>query len=1178
MRLSAVGALGGLALLLASPRAGAQVAMVDASGVVSCEPISRELAASRAETVTAQAEAEACESKLATCSTSLSSSTKESRQQKDATKTCEDARAHLCSATATFVDELVRGRTHGASETGCVSNEQQTRLDAMVNGWSATTTWLNQLAAYQSGETDVIPRPRPGASPLDRAAQRMARNGGGRALHHRLLVEAIELIAPRAWATIRAAGSAAVDAWFTATTPLDADLINEAKLAEAAPVGPSGPPLTAALHLVRAFKVAARCDQGEIDECVRASQLERLLESSGALVVRRRLQEIWATECTTIAPETTRAWLQDFPTARGKSAVQSWREVEEAAYAKLFACYLDDTSAHTPFGSWLTEKLPDAAALDASRLERVDAIRAQWSDGSRAAACARAVRSMQTFTLPSECSVPSGDFRGALDGWKNVAGKLDDADVPLAMCAQYARLLWEGKAASIDGSFAHPPSVDDMVSAKPLPPTSMWRLREHCDERRGGRTFPDDVAVLAGFARAFGEGLEGPPFRLEPSTSKPIELVRFESVQGAGPWLSHLARGTNACDKLGLDADRCRVCTNTAPTAAYDCGLVDRLESTWLDRTRRLVGTLAFLLLAIAGATWLRRIVRARREYAEWSHEARIFFDGLGLSSRPDRWRAFLPTRYDTLTLTLPRDPAWERWGSSAVVVRVPHRSRVVEADVNHAAFVARRTEAPVVILEHDDNASLDLSAVRAILEWSAKGGAKAVQVLPIGISRARWSKDAHDVLDLVEESSLRGNPFEIRGRIATSSQFFNRERLVSGLLAAAQAGHWTVVTGLRRFGKSSLALEVARRIPGPSAYVDVAGFDHELLRDGEPATAACAILRFVCTRLAESARERWPTAELPDPPSEDAALDAAGLTRWVRDFSRACRRASGRTSTILIVLDELEQALNVGPSRLAHVLDVLAIAIGRLKSAVGDAALPDGSGPIGVFLTSALHPLLWAPLRPLAHQSIMGSFERVCVPRLADDAATTMMRSLGARQGIRFAEEAVRRIVTESQGVPLLLRRLGGSILELYDAERARQGSLGAVEIGVRGTEEALRREEREGSPLRVWIETEIAGPTTVPGALLRALASRDVVTIAELAAIAKASVGESFRQTGIANTLAPDEVARRTEEAAHVIVRMLEETGLVLPHGDLTAPDGYSLPDGVVRRVLSGQLLKAT
>lgn len=1162
--------------LLGSTSAVAQPRPTADAGV-SCEPLARELESSRREGARARGDAEVAERKATTCEGDLASTATQLKQSAEAAKVCEDARAHLCSATSAFADGLTKGHSRGASETGCVSPDQQAKLDALVGGWTGTTAWLNQLASYQSGETDTLPRARFGATPLDRAVHRLVRHGGGRAFHRRLLVEALEIVAPQAWERIRAGGTAALDAWFASTSPLEPEIPAEVHRAQGngAP-GPAGPPLTAALHLVRAFKVAARCEaaSSEGGECLRARQLEQLLESSGALVARRRIQEIWAIECTAIGPATTGAWIEDLPTAHGPAAAAPWREIEQNAYAKLFACYIDNASEHTPFGTWLKEMLPPATALTAARLERLDAIRAQWDEGSREAKCARAVRAMQTLPVPATCSAPVGDFRPALEAWAEVAGKLEDADVPLAMCAHFAQLLWEGKAASIDGSFARPPSIDEMVAAKPMSSTPMWRLRQHCDERGGSETFPEGVALLGSLARHFGEAIEKPPFRLDPTTSKPVELLRFEGSQGAGPWLAHVAKGKTACSFIGLSDERCRACSELTPTAAYDCALVDRLESSWSRRTRALVVAVTLLLLAIVGATWLRRLLRARSMYSAWARDTAAFFDGIGLACRLDRWRVFFPSRHDQLEVALPSEPAWERWGTKAAVVRVPPGPRVLERDINHAAFVARRLGTSVVLLEHDDGATPDLSAVRAMLEWAAKGGSRAIQILPIGVSRSRWSKSAHDVLDLVEGSSLRGNPFELRGRIATSTQFFNRERLVSGLLAAAQAGHWMVVTGLRRFGKSSLSLEVARRVSGPSAYVDVAGFDYEIVHEDDPSVAAEAILRFVCLRLVESARDRWPDHEVPAPPEQGTAVDAAALTRWFRDFSRTCRTAAGRPTTVLVILDEIEQALAVGPDKLAHALDVLAIVLGRLKSAVGDAAMPDGGSPIGVFLTSALHPLLWAPLRTLAHQSIMGSFQRVCVPCLSEDAATTMMRSLGGRQGIRFTDDALARIVAESQGVPLLLRRLGASILELYDAERARQGSLGAVEVGVEGTAEAILREGREGSPLRVWIESEIAGRSTVTGALLRKLARADTVSVADLCDLAKQRIAEDFERTGISATLAPEELARRAEEAAHVIVQLLEESGLVVPYGDLTAPDGYSLPEGAIRTVLRGQL----
>ncbi len=491
------------------------------------------------------------------------------------------------------------------------------------------------------------------------------------------------------------------------------------------------------------------------------------------------------------------------------------------------------------------------------------------------------------------------------------------------------------------------------------------------------------------------------------------------------------------------------------------------------------------------------------------------------------------------------------------------------ERDVNRAGFTARALNTALALLVHDDLAAPDLGAVRAVLEWDARAGSRAVHVLPLPWSRLHWARDATDLLELAEDSSLRGNPFELRGRISSSSQFFNRERLVSGLLAGAQAGRFVVVTGLRRFGKSSLALEVARRLPGPSAYVDLAGFHHEIRFSGDPAVAADAILRFLCLKLLESARQRWPNADLQlAPPS--GALDAATLTTWFRDFERAVVAAdTGKVLPVLLILDEIEQAIGAA-SHLNHALDVFAILVGRLRISLPGAS-HDGGARVAVLFCSALHPLLWSPLATLAHQSLIGSFENVSVPCLPEEAAVAMMQGLGARHGIRFSEPALRLLVHASQSVPLLLRRLGSAVLELYDPDRARQGALGAVEIGIEGVRAAIEREVSEGSPLRVWVESEIAEADTPAGDVLRLLANRECAQASELRMIATRAFRKQFALTGVALALPVAEAMRRAEEGAAVVLRMLGDSGLLRAHGDPTEPEEYELPEGVIRRILS-------
>jgi hypothetical protein len=200
-----------------------------------------------------------------------------------------------------------------------------------------------------------------------------------------------------------------------------------------------------------------------------------------------------------------------------------------------------------------------------------------------------------------------------------------------------------------------------------------------------------------------------------------------------------------------------------------------------------------------------------------------------------------------------------------------------------------------------------------------------------------------------------------------------------------------------------------------------------------------------------------------------------------------------------------------------------------------------------------------------------MSALPRVVVNRLDDDAAAAMMRGLGARQGIRFTEEALELMIREAQGIPLLVRRLGSSVLELYDPERARQGGLGAVEVGLEGALAAVRREEDEGAPLRVWVESEIGDSQSPAGRVLRRLAADGAGSADVLRALARTETRRHLEASGAVASLPPAELDRRAEEAGSTILQLLTETGLVLAEGDLTRPERYLLPDSLLRRILN-------
>ena len=1142
--------------------------------VVSCAAVEQRADQAQRALDACQEARDAAETERSTCNDDLASSAQKLGATQSRADACQTSKDELCSEAAAFAQRLLDGKVTNVGS--CVPGPAQVRLRQFLEDSESSTKSLGQLAEFGAGESDALP----GAVPATNAGRLVARLLGPQhepLFYRRLLTEAVRLTAPRAWQQLRAGGPAKVQAWFSSSDPLDARLVEEAQRVNAA-AGQRGPSLSAALHLVRAYQIVAQCsDEAPTSACRRAHQLQETFESTTPLLLRQRVEDIWAADCRNISQGTVLAWVQDFPAPQGAVSSADFSEVARAAQAKLFTCFLGDPEdeADVSFHAWLDKTLPSPKALDSRSLPRVDDIRAGARDDAPLDVCSRAVRAMQRVSVAPRCAGLPFEVTSAVARWAATGPPADDASAPLHVCAKYAEMLWLGEAIGVPASFARPPTTDGMLSLDTHPrETPFSSLRTACDERHGKvDAFPADLEALTGLARGFGESPESAPWRADPHTGMPLEAARFDEAATFGSWLRHLVSRESTCRVLGLSETRCDRCATLARGQYYDCELDRRLDARWAHHERvaaAAVGGLAGVFLFIV---WAARMRRARRSFTGWSKETRGRLDALGLPARPDPMRAVLPSRNDALSIDLPADAAWERWGRQAAVVRVRDEVKVQEHDIHHAVEVSQRAGARVGFLLHDDTASLDLGAVRAVLDWAGRGGTRAVHVLPLAVSRLEWARTSSDLLDLVEETSLRGNPFEVRGRITSSSQFWNRERLVSGLLAETRAGRWVVVTGLRRFGKSSLALEVARRLPGLSAYVDLAGFHHEIAFGPDPSLAVDAILRSLCARLIDSARALYPRAQVPDAPTGE--VDAAALTRVVRDLCSACAPfADGRRAPpLLLVLDELEQVLAMDATRAGQALDVLAILLGRLRNALGESPSPSGGASVGVLLCGALHPLLWAPLRTLGQQSIMGAFPSLCVPCLSPEAATSMMRGLGGRQGIRFVDEALDHIVEQSQGVPLLLRRIGTSVLELYDPDHARQGSLGAVNVGIEGAREAVAREEREGSPLRVWVESEIADPAMPTGAMLRALAAGEPVPVAKLRDIAERGVLAQFASSGVMQSLTKEEVERRAQEAGSVMLRLLGETGLVTPKGDPISPEAYELRDGAIRRVLAAR-----
>lgn len=1186
LRLSTLTRATGFALSLAFVAGPARAQ--DAGACVAIEQSLREAQRARNE---AEASRTRSEEARAECNEELGRTKEKLSTSTQAETSCQGEKQVQCTQMGSFVEKLANGQSPAGSPNACVSPEQVLRVAEQYRGMAATSSALAQLGAYAAGESDTLPAFGSSTPQAERILSRVLSNRGGLRVYRRLLVEAVQRLVPNTWSQLKAGGAPALEAWFNSADPLDPAFVEEAKK-ERTTGDRSDPVLSTTLRLVQAYELLARCNDPTftVKSCARARQLRQLLESTGPLTVARRTEEIWGNECTAIGPPLVAGWLVDFPTEANSKVAQ---ELLDALYTKLYACWLTGGAENESFPRWMSRRLPSANELPQKSLLRRKELEERWREGSAQDTCGRAALALNHMPAPEACTIPP-DIAEAAGAWATAQKQLSDTDrerFDVRLCDQFVQKLWEGNSITIPASFERAPIFEELVQeTEHRLPTSIATLRGHCQARRGPEaTFGPGLVELGKLAQRFGEATDVAPWRLTADLSEPQESARFRAAARPTAWLGSALTGKSSCEQLGLEDARCNECRTLAAgsnaASAYDCTLYDRLDQRWARYRVLGIGLVLSLLLAFAGIVHGARIRRARKRFGSWSKQTAAHLGALGLTATKSPWRWAFPGQEAMLRLALPDSGGWERHGKHAVVVHALGSAAVTEGDVNRAAAMADSEQAKLVILTHEPGASPDLGAIRASLDWAARGGHKAVQVLPLSTERLHWSSRAVDLLDVVDDSSLRGNPFEVRGRITSSAQFFNRERLVSALLASVQAGKWTIVTGLRRFGKSSLTLEVARRLPGPAAYVDLTGFYHELADGtlsasgeyrvpGHGVTAVDVVLRQLCQNLLDAANTRYPNLEGVELPADDSVLDGAHLSVFFRSLSRSIVAATGQPAPpLLLVLDEIEQALGGRSAVLAKSVEAFAVLLGRLKSAVVDASAANRQAPVGILLGCAVHPILWAPLPTLAQQSIMGTFQSVCVPSLPVEAAEQMMKSLGAWHGVRFTEPALAKLLEASQRVPLLLRRLGSSVLELYDIERAHQGGLGAVNVGEVGADEAIAREERVGSPVRVWVESEIAPSGTPVGAVLRHLASVDggQDKLEALAQIARTEILASFHEAGFAATLTEEELERRADEAAHVTLRLLGESGLVEPLGDLTSPDGYVLPDGIVRRTLA-------
>ncbi|HSC88854.1 MAG TPA: hypothetical protein VLC09_16340, partial [Polyangiaceae bacterium] len=518
-----------------------------------------ELSRARADLQTARTRAEGADA----ARSELERTSRELNEAQAEVNACHQSEQALCSATGAFARGLGEGRVSTSGVAACVDPGTQATLGDQLSGASSVAATLSQLGAFAAGETDVFPRPGRASTKLEKSLSRLfAAGNSSPLLYRRLLIEALEQVAPRSWATLRSKPGS-VERWFGSREPLDEALVREVHAdASSGPASAAEPAaLSSALSLISAYELLAQCSSGTpARDCGRAHQLRQLLESNGPLITRRRIQDVWASECSSLNEAVVLEWLGNLPEARTTEA--QTESVAQAVHSKLVTCFLRDSTAGRSYTAWLSDLLPKSEKLTTRTLGQLHKLEHAWQPGSPIDGCMRAVRSLQNLPAPSVCRAPEAllSEMSAL-----AAGQASDdatGSFALGVCQRFAFTLWQGEAAAIPNSFPAPPTVEDAVRvAHDASPTSLNRLRSLCDDATGsGADFERSIRNLGRVGQALGENPALGPWNLDVPSLTPVVATRIERTRGTWPWFSHLRSPEGACQLLELGHARCQAC------------------------------------------------------------------------------------------------------------------------------------------------------------------------------------------------------------------------------------------------------------------------------------------------------------------------------------------------------------------------------------------------------------------------------------------------------------------------------------------------------------------------------------------------------------------------------------------------------------------------------------------
>lgn len=279
------------------------------------------------------------------------------------------------------------------------------------------------------------------------------------------------------------------------------------------------------------------------------------------------------------------------------------------------------------------------------------------------------------------------------------------------------------------------------------------------------------------------------------------------------------------------------------------------------------------------------------------------------------------------------------------------------------------------------------------------------------------------------------------RQDFVVGDQFYGRRQVLQQLKSSIESQRVSGVFGLRKTGKTSLLMQLAAEASADQCFVyfDLEGA--ESARFGDPIPSMLRALA-IAIRDAMRMRGSWIQALSLWIDKVGSGTEQPALDTFEAALRSVISHKKNRDVQLILVLDEIEHLLpsdldklQVGPEQ-----DRIARFFGVLRSLWQSQKRNFVFVLVGITAAAFEHAELYGRSNPLFRVT-----EPVWLSSLDRDESADLLRSIGARQGMRWDAAACEAGIRLTGGHPPLLRKLGSEVFAELPVERRETAEIDA-------------------------------------------------------------------------------------------------------------------------------------